>query len=48
MGFLDNSAGGGAFPPQITPMPKQQAVVDNYINFRLGHNNFYLSFTKQK
>ena len=33
MGFLDNSAGGGAFPPSIVPMPKKQAVVDNYIDF---------------
>ena len=33
MGFLDNSAGGGAYPPSIVPMPKKQAVVDNYIDF---------------
>ena len=33
MGFLDNSASGGAFPPSIVPMPKKQAVVDNYIDF---------------
>jgi len=33
MGFLDNSTGGGAFPPSIVPMPKKQALVDNYIDF---------------
>ena len=33
MGFLDNSTGGGAFPPSIVPMPKQQAVVDKKNKF---------------
>ena len=32
MGFLDNSP-AGAFPASIVPMPKKQAVVDNYIDF---------------
>ena len=44
MGFLDNSAGGGAFPPSIVPMPKQQAVVDNYINF---HDANFSTWTQQ-
>ena len=44
MGFLDNSAGGGAYPPSITPMPKQQAVVDNYINF---HDASFSTWTQQ-
>ncbi len=44
MGFLDNSATGGAYPPSITPMPKQQAVVDNYINF---HDANFSTWTQQ-
>ena len=32
MGFVDNSP-AGAFPASIVPMPKKQAVVDNYIDF---------------
>jgi len=46
MGFVDNGTapGIGAFPAQITPMPKQQAVVDNYINF---HDANFSTWTQQ-
>ena len=35
MGFVTNNTGlgTGAFPASIVPMPKKQAVVDNYIDF---------------
>ena len=40
MGF----ATGGSFPASIVPMPKQQAVVDNYINF---HDASFSTWTQQ-
>jgi hypothetical protein len=40
MGF----ATGGSFPASIVPMPKQQAVVDNYINF---HDSSFSTWTQQ-
>ena len=40
MGF----ATGGSFPASIVPMPKQQAVVDNYINF---HDAAFSTWTQQ-
>ena len=43
MGFLDNSP-AGAFPASIVPMPKKQAVVDNYINF---HDANFSTWTQQ-
>jgi len=43
MGFKDNSP-AGAFPASIVPMPKQQAVVDNYINF---HDSSFSTWTQQ-
>jgi len=43
MGFKDNSP-AGAFPASIVPMPKQQAVVDNYINF---HDANFSTWTQQ-
>ena len=33
MGFLDNSAGGGAFPPSLNPAPGKQALETNYLSF---------------
>jgi len=40
MGF----ATSGSFPASIVPMPKQQAVVDNYINF---HDSSFSTWTQQ-
>ena len=40
MGF----ATGGSFPASIVPMPKQQALVDNYINF---HDSSFSTWTQQ-
>ena len=40
MGFVNNSATGGAFPASISPAQNQQALATNYLSFTDGTNDF--------
>ena len=52
MGFVNNSATGGAFPASITPMPTKQATVANYLQWTdngggAGIPNNFADFAQQ-
>jgi hypothetical protein len=40
MGFVNNSATGGAFPASISPAQDQVTLATNYLSFTDGTNDF--------